>query len=115
MFDSCICIDVDCEEADLFTEQIVTARSRYKCCECGVTINPGDQHECANGKWHGDFDTFRTCLACMNVRDSLMECGWYYGQLWETIHNSICISQSESDDEYCICPGRNSAAGPKPN
>ncbi len=97
MFSHCIALYVD-DGPDFVVDRIVTARKRHKCCECGCDILPGEQYELTNGKWDGRMGRFRTCETCRRIRSSLFVDGWYYGLMWDDIHEAYC------DDDSCICP-----------
>jgi len=43
-------------------------RKPAMCCECGQTINKGDVYVYVVGVWEGDFDTFKTCELCWDLR-----------------------------------------------
>ena len=47
------------------------ARKPHKCCECGETIAVGERYDSCRGKWDSGVQTMRTCLACVELRDSL--------------------------------------------
>lgn len=63
--------DCDYDPPDFFSIHIVTARKPCRCCECRITIQVGEKHERSAGKWNGRFDSFRTCLACVELRKKL--------------------------------------------
>ena len=48
------------------------ARKQHTCCECGSIIDQDEQHECARGLWDEGWDTFRTCIACAQIREAAM-------------------------------------------
>ena len=80
-------IDVDLV-ASVLNEKIVTARKAYKCCECGVTINPGDKYENTFGVWGGEGSTFHTCVPCSRIRNDY-GCG--YGTLREDVWDHLGV------------------------
>lgn len=65
------CIDYDPPEFCSTTWKY--ARKEHKCCECRATIQIGECYEYIAGKWEGDFQTFKTCEKCADLRDSLMD------------------------------------------
>ncbi len=54
-----------------FTEVWRRARVEHSCCECLGTIQPGEDYQTISGKWNGDIFSFKTCAACVDLRDSL--------------------------------------------
>jgi len=106
MLDSCICIYNDGPSCDFVSEKVQRACKEHQCCECGQPIKSGDEYEYARGAWEGNFDTFKTCMTCKRIRDSLFTC-WVYGGLWEDVHEVICLGQDNGDGEpFCVCPRR---------
>ena len=99
MFDSCICIEPD-EVVSLLSRRRRVARKEHTCIECRHPIQPGDVYEVDTTADEGEITTYKTCLPCLRVRESMFECGWYYGGIWDDIHEIYC------DDEFCLCPPR---------
>ena len=99
MFESCICVEID-EPVQLLSRRHPKARKVHRCDECGCTIHPGDTYERDAVVFDGFFEVKKICATCLRIRDSLFRCGWYYGQMWEDIHEMCC------DDGECICPER---------
>jgi len=97
MFDSCICIEMD-DIRTLLSRNRRIARKPHTCGECNAEIEVGEEYEIDATVFEKDFETFKTCLPCLRVRNSLFRCGWFYGYIWDEIHKSIC------DREYCVCP-----------
>lgn len=58
----------DSEPLQLKRETFPVARKQYKCCERGSDIGPGEKYQCITGLFEGQFDTYRTCLICANIR-----------------------------------------------
>lgn len=53
----------------------VKGRKTHKCSECLRVIEKGEHHEYVRGLWEGDFDQFRTCSDCLELRHDLkIEC-----------------------------------------
>ena len=102
MFDSCICVDPD-EVGQLLRRTQQLARKVHRCVECGHDIQPGQVYGKDVTLSDGAFEVYKTCLLCLRIRDSLFNCGWYYGMMWENIHEAYC---GYGDDEFCICPDR---------
>ena len=121
-------IDVDLDYGTGYSETIVTikpAPHRLRCEECGRTIAPGEMHEHAKGYRYDDaLDTedndngdplsgYRldgehvTCSVCLEVRDCLFCGSYYYGEIWEEIHEALF----ETDDvPLCWFDGLSRAA-----
>lgn len=81
----------DAEAASFSTISIVKARKPHKCCECNETIAPGQQYERCTGLWDHGFDTFATCLSCVEIRDHF-RCdgeGCEIGQLWSDLRDNF--------------------------
>lgn len=62
----------DCEQPKVAERTLPHARKQYTCCECGSTIDPGEQHECIKGIWDDTWETYRTCMVCAKIRDAAM-------------------------------------------
>jgi len=97
--ESCICQDYDGDGPEFFTTRIVKARKVHRCGECREEVSVGQLHEYVVGKWEGDFGTHRTCLPCKNVRDSLMQCGFAFGRVWDDVRNWFEDQGIDTDDE----------------
>jgi len=95
--------------------QIRTARKQHKCCECGEIIEPGQQYEFVSGATYGQWDTFKTCLTCRNIRDDYCPYGWYYGfleeHLWECLGLNY-ITGEDIDDDGAATPEEEQAGCP---
>ena len=104
MFDSCFtCKPDDCVE--LLSRRQSIAREPHKCGECGCTIEPGQRYEADSTVFEGEEVVYKTCNTCRNIRDGLFTGGWYYGGIWETIHEQYCgYSSSDDDEDFCLCP-----------
>jgi len=97
MFDSCICVDPG-EVSTLLSRRRRKARKPHRCGECGYIIPPGQEYEIDVTVFEGDLESHKTCIPCVRVRDSLFNCGWYYGHIWDDVHEAIC------DEDECVCP-----------
>ncbi len=74
------------------------ARKPHRCCECGELINIGETYEQAKGLLAGQWDTFRTCIPCVNMRDDLCPGGHFYEYLGDTIRECLGWSPYEVPD-----------------
>lgn len=64
----------DCEAPECGGEiKTVTARKTYKCCECGITINPGDRYSRCDGIWEGKAESYHFCESCTKVREKIFQ------------------------------------------
>ena len=75
---------------DPYSESWRKARKLYRCCECGVDINPGEHYFRISGIWeHGlehPWQTFKQCGECR--------------ELWELVDgHAECLCFSMLDDE----------------
>lgn len=76
-----------CELPTLYSEREVRARKQHRCCECRISIKPGDTYSRVEGLWDGRFQTYKTCTPCAEARDWLSrlmpsdECGPTFGDL----------------------------------
>ncbi len=89
MLISCDCsVDVD-EDPELYNESLRTARKQHTCCECGRTIEPGEQYQVAAALWDGEWATFKTCLGCSRIRNRFCPGGFIFGELAEQIKECV--------------------------
>ena len=72
------------------TETIRKARKDHQCYECGEPIAKGTQYEYVSGIWEGEPTSFKTCLACVDVRNHF-SCGngWVYGEVWSQLQEAF--------------------------
>lgn len=61
----------DCEMPEFFDSREPLARKQHKCDECMGPIEVGARYFYASGKWGGDFQTFKVCLPCQEMRKRL--------------------------------------------
>ena len=67
--------DCDCEMPEFLNMRIVTAKKSHKCCECFGPIEAGQKYEYISGRWDGDFDVFKTCMRCSELRKEITKKG----------------------------------------
>lgn len=85
-----VCLDHDYDEYnEFYSEQIVTARKAHRCCECAETIQPGAKYERASGKSDGRIWTVASCALCAEIRGAFVCGSWQFGQLWESIEETL--------------------------
>lgn len=87
MLEACLCPESDYTWA-IYEAKIVTAAVEHRCCECGDTIQRGEQYERAKGfcppRAGGDgWERFATCLPCRRMWRSLSDCGVMHGAFLE--------------------------------
>jgi len=109
MFDSCICVEPN-NICELIGRTQPIARKQHRCGECRCTIKPGQKYERDVTVFEGELTTYKTCITCVHVRDSLFRCGWCYGGVWETVHETFC-GHDDDDEMECVCPTAAEAAG----
>lgn len=78
------------DRAKVFTESVIVGRKDHKCYECHEVIPKGTKHESVRGLWDGGWSNFRTCLACVEIRNHFgCDGGWIYGQLWGDLEDNF--------------------------
>lgn len=99
MFESCFCHEIDCYGTVVMDHRRIRARKAHVCGECRRVIRPGEVYEFQK-LLDGDksFSTHNTCIPCSDVRDSMFKCGYYFGEVWQDIHESYCT------EDFCLCP-----------
>ena len=86
---SCVYVDMDYFAPEFFVSKDRKARKAHTCCECGATINTGDNYRVESGKWEGVFNYYKTCSACIEIRDKFFCEGYYFEMLMELLNNHI--------------------------
>lgn len=76
----------DYELWDFCDSTMRKARKPHKCCECSREIPKGAQYEYIAGKCGGDFQDYKTCLDCMNIRNGLSCDSVALTGLWDDIY-----------------------------
>lgn len=51
--------------------KVVRGKRDYRCVECSKPIPKGAEHEAYSGLWEGEFETYRTCIPCRDLREAL--------------------------------------------
>lgn len=71
------------------------AKRRHRCDECDAPILPGQIYENVVGKWESSISTFKTCPACLMLRDAasisfpcFKQC-WAHGNMLEDLATYI--------------------------
>jgi hypothetical protein len=65
------------------------ARKTHVCCSCNQEIKPGDKYENYSGIWDANFQRFKTCSSCQEIRDKLFCDGWVFEAVWEDLKYSL--------------------------
>lgn len=81
---------VDGESPSFFSDKIVKAKKEHRCSECKEAIPIKTQYEYASGCWDGDFQVYKTCMSCVEIR-AHFACGngWTYGYLWNDLEENF--------------------------
>lgn len=88
-----VCCPLDGNDGDVpafYRQRTVIARKEHHCCECREAIPRGAKHENVTAKWLDDFETMRTCLSCVEIRDHFA-CGrgWTFGEVWSQLADNF--------------------------
>jgi hypothetical protein len=76
----------DYEPPEFAWDRNVKAKKRHRCGECLRAIEPGETYQKCCGKWDGEFNTYKTCLGCIDLaKRSGVEC-WCFGRLMDDFH-----------------------------
>ena len=98
---SCVyCDDYDAVSSSFCNIKKVKARKTHKCCACHRSIEPGEEYEYVSGIWDGDFDTYKTCIDCLSIRDNFF-CNGYYYEFEEALMEHLNVIDGNVDSE-CI-------------
>ena len=73
---------------ECMTQKERKARKTHVCIECRGAIVPGEKYEYTSGIWDGDPSSFKTCLACRELRTWLVEEAMF-GELFEALGESF--------------------------
>ena len=87
-----------------YWERTVTARIRHRCCECGATIEVGDQYRLCSGVWEGRGAAYKRCGPCWEVA----------GEIEQWLQDGDCYPSftALADDVWNIAPADRTAAQP---
>lgn len=84
MSDCNVCLYFDGDYAEFFHKKEVVARKDYKCSECDRDIPKGTKYQVASMKCDGEFSSYKTCLACAEIREVFYcEGEQFGGMFWE--------------------------------
>ena len=96
VFDSCIYVPGDGWDG-FSSENEMTARKEYRCCECQQVIPRGSRYVRISGRCGDSFFKRAMCTTCHNISKSLFPDGHELGTMWDEINFAFC---SEGE---CIC------------
>jgi hypothetical protein len=69
---------------------IRTARKQHKCCECEEPILIGQKYESYRICDDGEFQEFKTCLLCVDLRTAFnCEGNWTFETMWDDIEEFL--------------------------
>ena len=74
------------------------ARKPYRCHECRRDILPGELYERYTGLWDGRIDTYKTCTDCLSVRRQMFTNGFFFGMIWDDVHDHIDYTGTLPED-----------------
>ena len=98
----CACLEIDVDYCgEVLAEKTPKARKKHICFECGRTIEPGETYDLKKMVYDGRVETFKTCRDCSNLRDTFINCSFYFGKVREDIREHIGECQGEISEE-CI-------------
>jgi len=101
--DACIVIDAD-ELDTLLSRREVKARTAHVCEECRDEIRPGNVYRRESVISDGRLVVHTTCRTCSRIRDAMFTRHWYWGRMWDAIHEEICMDYADPDEKFCVCP-----------
>jgi len=87
-------IELDGEKPECFSGQDVVARKVRVCCECNNEISVGEKYRNESGKWNGEFETYKTCLDCLSLRETFF-CSYEYGRMYEALDEYLMDNGGE--------------------
>ncbi len=89
----CSCdMSIDMCDSEVFKishNKIVTAKKTHKCNECGHEIQPGKQYENYSGLYEGHWWHHKTCLDCLDIRNTFFKKGFYAEMLYENLSENL--------------------------
>lgn len=100
----------DGEKPSFFDETRPKARKDYKCYECNALIAKGTKYYKAIGVWDGEFNQFRVCEACEELRNKI-----YKIELSNGCHGGEAFvpfgDLRDAAREYGLAPAKQSEGG----
>lgn len=107
---SCFVVDDNGDMPKRFKEEYRRARKSYWCDECGGEIKKGDRYQYVRGLWYDAYDTWRTCIGCINIIEECFCSRPIFGNLNEWYRDLSGVNLDgtvEDDDTLFPCPPDN--------
>ena len=84
----------DCHDLDVAKverEEMRKAAKAHRCSECRNGIPKGDKYQNYTGLWDGCWTTYKTCMACMDLRKRIYGdgCCYMFGALAEDAYEYL--------------------------
>jgi hypothetical protein len=93
----------DYDPAEFYSATIRKARKQHKCFECRGFIEPGEQFEYVAGCWDGNFDYFKTCCRCVDLRtwvkNNIPCVCWAHGNLHDDLLENVRAASWRAGEE----------------
>jgi len=61
----------DLEHLEVFKNEIRKARKSHRCCDCCRVIPKGSRYEYIAGIMDHEFEEYKTCAECVNLRNEI--------------------------------------------
>ena len=96
----CVC---DYEAPAFYSVHIHKARKPHRCWECNGVIAAGEPYEYSRGQWDGDFQIFKTCERCLDLRmwvkNSVPCFCWGHGNMIDDAREAIVSAWERAPSE----------------
>jgi hypothetical protein len=79
----------DNDDPSVCSQRVIKARKQQTCCECDKAIAPGESYEFVSGCWDGSWQSYRTCLICVEIRDAFCCNGYTFTWLWDRVREEL--------------------------
>ena len=99
---SCVYVDYDSGPPEFHRAKIQTAKKEQRCGECKRIIRPFEKYEYVSGKWDNCFDTHKTCMDCIDIRNIFFCDGWLYGGMKEYLQEHLGNMHGETDEDCLV-------------
>lgn len=98
---SCVYVGDGGDHAEFSTVKIQTARKTHICSDCGEAIIPSENYEYVSGLWNGDFQVYKTCGICLELRRVFFCEGWICGEIRQFLWDHVCEMRGQISED-CI-------------
>ena len=88
---------------EMYGQKRHVARKTHVCCECGCEIKSGERYERAEGlnrEGSGSWETFKTCMPCVELRDATIDGGTAHCCLYEIVDEEVNERRAASGAEH---------------